>query len=355
MRRTYDRLWTVQVLVLWHAREHRHTCSTAPPPRPVLVAFLLVSAGTDGAAGGHAADPATRRHAPARARLPDREHDRSLRRLRPRRRRPPAAAAARRRRGGRRLGRPARALADRRPDARRGGRRRPHQARPGDAERAARARRHARRGDRPRRPARSERSGRPADRRHGADGAGCRLPAPGATAVRLPRRRRADEPPPRRAAPPRVDAQPLVPRGLRPRPRRLAHVPRRPHRPPRCRQASAPRSGQCPMPPPSSPRASPSASTRPRRGCAWRCHRPPRHARSPRRSVSSSPARPTPTSTVVVLGGDPDWIARYLASLPFAFEVLGPDEVREEVAALGRRLLEQVRDSRRGTTTRERT
>ena len=45
------------------------------------------------------------------------------------------------------------------------------------------------------------------------------------------------------------------------------------------------------------------------------------------------------TSTVVVIGGDADWIARYLASLPFPFEVLGPDEVRREVEALGRRLL----------------
>jgi predicted DNA-binding transcriptional regulator YafY len=48
-------------------------------------------------------------------------------------------------------------------------------------------------------------------------------------------------------------------------------------------------------------------------------------------------------SAVVVIGGDPDWIARYLASLPFPFEVLGPDEVRREVAALGRRLLEHAR------------
>ena len=40
------------------------------------------------------------------------------------------------------------------------------------------------------------------------------------------------------------------------------------------------------------------------------------------------------------------------ASLPFPFEVLEPDEVREEVAALGRRLLDQVRDSRpAGTST----
>jgi predicted DNA-binding transcriptional regulator YafY len=46
--------------------------------------------------------------------------------------------------------------------------------------------------------------------------------------------------------------------------------------------------------------------------------------------------------TTVVIGGDADWIARYLASLPFPFEVLGPREVRDEVAALGRRLLDHA-------------
>jgi predicted DNA-binding transcriptional regulator YafY len=44
-------------------------------------------------------------------------------------------------------------------------------------------------------------------------------------------------------------------------------------------------------------------------------------------------------STVVVIGGDADWIARYLASLPFPFEVLDSDEVRREVELLARRLL----------------
>jgi hypothetical protein len=53
--------------------------------------------------------------------------------------------------------------------------------------------------------------------------------------------------------------------------------------------------------------------------------------------IESGP--PDADSTVVLMGGDPDWIARYLASLPFPFEVLSPDEVRHEVAALGRRLL----------------
>jgi predicted DNA-binding transcriptional regulator YafY len=45
------------------------------------------------------------------------------------------------------------------------------------------------------------------------------------------------------------------------------------------------------------------------------------------------------TSTVVVIGGDADWIARYLASLPFPFEVLDSYEVRREVELLAHRLL----------------
>ena len=34
-----------------------------------------------------------------------------------------------------------------------------------------------------------------------------------------------------------------------------------------------------------------------------------------------------------MIGGDADWIARYLAGLPFPFEVLDSDEVRREVDA----------------------
>lgn len=49
------------------------------------------------------------------------------------------------------------------------------------------------------------------------------------------------------------------------------------------------------------------------------------------------------TSTVVVIGGDPDWVARYLASLPFPFEILDSDDVRREVELLARRLLGQNR------------
>jgi predicted DNA-binding transcriptional regulator YafY len=47
------------------------------------------------------------------------------------------------------------------------------------------------------------------------------------------------------------------------------------------------------------------------------------------------------TSTAVI-GGDIDWIARYLASMPFPFDVLEPPAVRDEVAALARQLLAYV-------------
>jgi predicted DNA-binding transcriptional regulator YafY len=46
-----------------------------------------------------------------------------------------------------------------------------------------------------------------------------------------------------------------------------------------------------------------------------------------------------PASTIVRIGGDADWIARYLAGLPFTCEVLETPEVRTELRALARRLL----------------
>jgi predicted DNA-binding transcriptional regulator YafY len=46
-----------------------------------------------------------------------------------------------------------------------------------------------------------------------------------------------------------------------------------------------------------------------------------------------------PASTIVQIGGDADWIARYLAGLPFTCEVLETPEVRRELRALARRLL----------------
>ena len=43
-------------------------------------------------------------------------------------------------------------------------------------------------------------------------------------------------------------------------------------------------------------------------------------------------------STTFRIGGDADWIARYLAGLEVPFQVLEPEEVRAELRALGRRL-----------------
>jgi len=44
------------------------------------------------------------------------------------------------------------------------------------------------------------------------------------------------------------------------------------------------------------------------------------------------------TSFLILGASDPEWIAEYLASLPFAFEVLEPPEVRRAVRELGRRI-----------------
>jgi predicted DNA-binding transcriptional regulator YafY len=44
-------------------------------------------------------------------------------------------------------------------------------------------------------------------------------------------------------------------------------------------------------------------------------------------------------SVIAVIGGEGDWIARYLAGLECDFEVLEPDLVRTELRALGRRLV----------------
>ncbi len=47
-------------------------------------------------------------------------------------------------------------------------------------------------------------------------------------------------------------------------------------------------------------------------------------------------------SCVVTIGGDADWIARYVAGLPFAFELDGPPEIFKELALLAERLLAVV-------------
>ena len=43
--------------------------------------------------------------------------------------------------------------------------------------------------------------------------------------------------------------------------------------------------------------------------------------------------------TVVDIGGDPGWIARYLAGCELAFDVLEPEELRDELRRLGERLI----------------
>jgi predicted DNA-binding transcriptional regulator YafY len=45
---------------------------------------------------------------------------------------------------------------------------------------------------------------------------------------------------------------------------------------------------------------------------------------------------------IVTIGGDPDWVARFLAGLPVDFEILDPPEVREELRSLAERLLARV-------------
>lgn len=42
--------------------------------------------------------------------------------------------------------------------------------------------------------------------------------------------------------------------------------------------------------------------------------------------------------SMVQIGGDPDWIAGFLAGLPFAFEVVDGDDLRKELRVLARRL-----------------
>ena len=45
-----------------------------------------------------------------------------------------------------------------------------------------------------------------------------------------------------------------------------------------------------------------------------------------------------PAKTIARIGGDPEWIAHYLAGLECRVEVLEPEEVRAELRALARRL-----------------
>jgi hypothetical protein len=44
-------------------------------------------------------------------------------------------------------------------------------------------------------------------------------------------------------------------------------------------------------------------------------------------------------STTVQIGGEPAWVAHYLAGLECSFEVLGPEPVRAALRTVARRLL----------------
>ena len=46
-------------------------------------------------------------------------------------------------------------------------------------------------------------------------------------------------------------------------------------------------------------------------------------------------------TTIVRIGGDVDWIARYLTGLPFRCEVIEPDAVRTEIRRVARQLLRE--------------
>lgn len=46
-----------------------------------------------------------------------------------------------------------------------------------------------------------------------------------------------------------------------------------------------------------------------------------------------------PTRTLVEIGGDDDWVARFIVGLPLPYEVLEPASVRAELRRLGRRLI----------------
>ena len=48
------------------------------------------------------------------------------------------------------------------------------------------------------------------------------------------------------------------------------------------------------------------------------------------------------TSCVVTIGGDPDWIARYLVGLPVPFDVIEPAQVRDELRLIATQILSQL-------------
>ena len=106
----------------------------------------------------------------------------------------------------------------------------------------------------------------------------------------------------------------------------------------RRRRASATPSATRPTPRRSSPKASPCAPTRLQ--ARVRLPVPPAvAAREIAPTIGVIEDRADADSTVVAIGGDADWIARFLAGLPFPFEILDSAEVRREVELLARRLL----------------
>ena len=168
-----------------------------------------------------------------------------------------------------------------------------------------------------------------------------RVPRLRAAAGPLPRRPRSRHGPDHRSVPRRQHGAPLVPRGTRPRPGRLAHVPRRPHR----RRCTRPAT------------VSPSTIRRTR----WRSY----NRRSRRRRTGTAPvvelAAPLAELTDLVpptvgvleaiddhhtrltTGADDlDQLAFHLLSLGVDFRVVETDALREHLAKAAERLANAV-------------
>ena len=158
-----------------------------------------------------------------------------------------------------------------------------------------------------------------------------------AAARPLPRRPRSRVRAHARSVPPRADATALVPRRPRPRPRRLADVPRRPPR--RRRPDRPPRraSPTHPIPWRSCRRRSRRrrTATRPGSSCSPRSTSCARSCRRP----SGRSSRSTPRATMLDdRRRRPRVLVFHLAALGVDFVVHEPAELRDEVAAVARRL-----------------
>ena len=169
---------------------------------------------------------------------------------------------------------------------------------------------------------------RPDRRRRDAHQHRRRLPRPRAAALRLPGARRRGQRAPRGAAPPGLHRSPLVPARLGPRPRRLAHLPRRSDPPAPARRPAVSRRASRPR----TPRATSCAesarwpgSTRP----GYACTRPPRSSPSASRRRPACCAQTTSTAASWRPAATP--CVTSSASSPAstsAFEVLDPPELR---------------------------